>query len=192
MKVGILGGSFNPIHIGHAILANYITQYTDIEQLWLMVSPQNPLKSEMPQSYDVHRLAMAELVASKCENVITSGFEFTLPKPSYTVDTLKALREKFPQHEFVLVIGADNWQNFDKWKDWQEILDKHNVMVYPRMGYEIVISEDLCERVIKIDSPIIEISSTYIREQLENGKNMSFFLPKDVYCYIIKNDLYKK
>ena len=192
MKVGILGGSFNPIHIGHAILANYITQYTDIEQLWLMVSPQNPLKSEMPQSYDVHRLAMAELVASKCENVITSGFEFTLPKPSYTVDTLKALREKFPQHEFVLVIGADNWQNFDKWKDWQEILYKHNVMVYPRMGYEIVISEDLCERVIKIDSPIIEISSTYIREHLENGKNMSFFLPKDVYCYIIKNDLYKK
>ena len=116
MKIGVLGGSFNPIHIGHAILANYITQCTDIEQLWLMVSPQNPLKSELPQSYDVHRLAMTELVASKCDNVITSGFEFTLPKPSYTVDTLKALREKFPQHEFVLVIGADNWQNFEKWK----------------------------------------------------------------------------
>ena len=170
MKIGVLGGSFNPIHIGHAILANYITQCTDIEQLWLMVSPQNPLKSELPQSYDVHRLAMTELVASKCDNVITSGFEFTLPKPSYTVDTLKALREKFPQHEFVLVIGADNWQNFEKWKDWQEILDKHNILVYPRMGSEIVIPDDLCNKVEKLDSPIIEISSTHIREQLKRLK----------------------
>ena len=191
MKIGVLGGSFNPIHIGHAILANYITQCTDIEQLWLMVSPQNPLKSELPQSYDVHRLAMTELVASKRDNVITSGFEFTLPKPSYTVDTLKALREKFPQHEFVLVIGADNWQNFEKWKDWQEILDKHNILVYPRMGSEIVIPDDLCNKVEKLDSPIIEISSTYIREQLKKGKNMNFFLPKDVYRYILENNLYR-
>lgn len=191
MKIGVLGGSFNPIHIGHAILANYITQCTDIEQLWLMVSPQNPLKSELPQSYDVHRLAMTELVASKCDNVITSGFEFTLPKPSYTVDTLKALREKFSQHEFVLVIGADNWQNFEKWKDWQEILDKHNILVYPRMGSEIVIPDDLCNKVEKLDSPIIEISSTYIREQLKKGKNMNFFLPKDVYRYILENNLYR-
>ena len=191
MKIGVLGGSFNPIHIGHAILANYITQCTDIEQLWLMVSPQNPLKSELPQSYDVHRLAMTELVASKCDNVITSGFEFTLPKPSYTVDTLKALREKFPQHEFVLVIGADNWQNFEKWKDWQEILDKHNILVYPRMGSEIVIPDDLCNKVEKLDSPIIEILSTYIREQLKKGKNMNFFLPKDVYRYILENNLYR-
>jgi nicotinate-nucleotide adenylyltransferase len=191
MKIGVLGGSFNPIHIGHAILANYITQCTDIKQLWLMVSPQNPLKSELPQSYDVHRLAMTELVASKCDNVITSGFEFTLPKPSYTVDTLKALREKFPLHEFVLVIGADNWQNFEKWKDWQEILDKHNILVYPRMGSEIVIPDDLCNKVEKLDSPIIEISSTYIREQLKKGKNMNFFLPKDVYRYILENNLYR-
>ena len=191
MKIGVLGGSFNPIHIGHAILANYITQCTDIEQLWLMVSPQNPLKSELPQSYDVHRLAMTELVASKCDNVITSGFEFTLPKPSYTVDTLKALREKFPLHEFVLVIGADNWQNFEKWKDWQEILDKHNILVYPRMGSEIVIPDGLCNKVEKLDSPIIEISSTYIREQLKKGKNMNFFLPKDVYRYILENNLYR-
>ena len=191
MKIGVLGGSFNPIHIGHAILANYITQCTDIEQLWLMVSPQNPLKSELPQSYDVHRLAMTELVASKCDNVITSGFEFTLPKPSYTVDTLKALREKFPLHEFVLVIGADNWQNFEKWKDWQEILDKHNILVYPRMGSEIVIPDDLCNKVEKLDSPIIEISSTYIREQLKKGKNLNFFLPKDVYRYILENNLYR-
>ncbi len=191
MKIGILGGSFNPIHIGHAILANYITQNTDIEQLWLMVSPQNPLKSELPQSYDVHRLAMTELVASKCENVITSGFEFSLPKPSYTVDTLKALRDKFPQHEFVLIIGADNWQHFDKWRNWQEILKMHNIMVYPRMGYEIKIPDELNEKVKRLDSPIIEISSTYIREQLKNGMNMNFFLSQDVYRYILEKKLYR-
>ena len=191
MKIGILGGSFNPIHIGHAILANYITQYTDIEQLWLMVSPQNPLKSQLPQSYDVHRLAMTELVAKKCDNVITSGFEFSMPKPSYTVDTLTALRSKFPQHEFVLIIGADNWSNFDKWKDAETIIAHHNIMVYPRLGFEIEIPEELKDKVTKLDSPIIEISSTYIREQLKNNRNMNFFLPQDVYRYILENNLYK-
>ena len=190
MKIGILGGSFNPIHTGHAILANYITQNTDIEQLWLMVSPQNPLKSDMSVSYDVHRLTMTELVASKCDNVITSGFEFTLPKPSYTIDTLNALKQKFPQHEFVLIIGADNWSNFKKWKDYNKIIDNHEIMVYPRIGYEIIIPNELKHRVTKLDSPIVEISSTYIREQLKHQRNMSFYLPQDVYRYILENKLY--
>lgn len=190
MKIGILGGSFNPIHIGHAILANYITQYTDIEQLWLMVSPQNPLKDTLSSSYDVHRLAMAELVASKCDNVITSGLEFTLPKPSYTINTLGVLAEKFPQHEFVLIIGADNWQNFDKWKDSEKILENHDIMVYPRMGYEIQIPKELKNKVTRLDSPIVEVSSTFIREQLKCNRNMNFYLPQDVYLYILKNGLY--
>lgn len=190
MKIGILGGSFNPIHIGHAILANYITQYTDIEQLWLMVSPQNPLKSEISDSYDVHRLAMAELVASKCENVITSGFEFTLPKPSYTISTLEALTKKFPQHEFVLIIGADNWQYFNKWKDSDLILKNHDIYVYPRKGYEINIPDDLKDKVYSLDSPIVEVSSTFVREQLKDNRNMNFYLPQDVYKYILKNRLY--
>lgn len=190
MKIGILGGSFNPIHIGHAILANYITQYTDIEQLWLMVSPQNPLKSKISDSYDVHRLAMAELVASKCENVITSGFEFTLPKPSYTISTLEALTKKFPQHEFVLIIGADNWQYFNKWKDSDLILKNHDIYVYPRKGYEINIPDDLKDKVYSLDSPIVEVSSTFIREQLKDNRNMNFYLPQDVYKYILKNRLY--
>lgn len=190
MKIGILGGSFNPIHIGHAILANYITQYTDIEQLWLMVSPQNPLKSKISDSYDVHRLAMAELVASKCENVITSGFEFTQPKPSYTISTLEALTKKFPQHEFVLIIGADNWQYFNKWKDSDLILKNHDIYVYPRKGYEINIPDDLKDKVYSLDSPIVEVSSTFIREQLKDNRNMNFYLPQDVYKYILKNRLY--
>lgn len=190
MKIGILGGSFNPIHIGHAILANYITQYTDIEQLWLMVSPQNPLKTNLPECYDVHRLAMAELVASKCDNVITSGLEFTLPKPSYTVNTLEVLSEKFPQHEFVLIIGADNWRNFTCWKQYDKILSEYSVMVYPRLGYDIIIPEELKERVTKLDSPIVEISSTYIRKQLKANRNMNYYLPQDVYRYILEKGLY--
>lgn len=190
MKIGILGGSFNPIHTGHAILANYITQNTDIEQLWLMVSPQNPLKSDMLPAYDVHRLTMVELVASKCENVITSGFEFTLPRPSYTIDTLSVLKTKFPQHEFVLIIGADNWSCFDKWKGYKYILENHEIMVYPRNGYNIAIPSELACKVKVLTSPIIEISSTYIREQLKLQRNVNFYLPQDVYRYILENKLY--
>lgn len=190
MKIGILGGTFNPIHIGHAILANYITQYTDIEQLWLMVSPQNPLKDNQSSEYDIHRLAMTELVASKCDNVMTSGLEFTLPRPSYTVNTLNVLADKFPEHEFTLIIGADNWQNFDKWKDSDFILKNHRIMVYPRKGYKIVIPEGLKNRVFRLDSPIIEVSSTFIREQLKNNRNMNFYLPQDVYKYILERRLY--
>lgn len=190
MKIGILGGSFNPIHIGHAILANYITQYTDIEQVWLMVSPQNPLKDLQSSNYDVHRLAMTELVASKCDNVITSGLEFTLPRPSYTIDTLNILTEKFPQHDFTLIIGADNWYNFDKWKDSDVIINNHNIMIYPRKGYEIIIPDQQKSKVTKLNSPIIDVSSTFIREQLKAGKNMNFYLPQDVYKYILENRLY--
>lgn len=191
MKIGILGGSFNPIHTGHAILANYITQHTDIEQLWLMVSPQNPLKDNLAQSYDVHRLAMAELVARKCDNVITSGFEFTLPRPSYTIETLRALKEKFPQHEFVLIIGADNWNVFNRWKNHDEILKSHKIMIYPRQGFDIDIPVELAGSVTKLSSPIIELSSTYIREQLKNNMNMNFYLPQDVYKYILEHKLYR-
>ena len=191
MKIGILGGSFNPIHTGHAILANYITQHTDIEQLWLMVSPQNPLKDNLAQSYDVLRLAMAELVARKCDNVITSGFEFTLPRPSYTIDTLRALKEKFPQHEFVLIIGADNWNVFNRWKNHDEILKSHKIMIYPRQGFDIDIPVELAGSVTKLSSPIIELSSTYIREQLKNSMNMNFYLPQDVYKYILEHKLYR-
>ena len=161
--------------------------------MWIGLNepPKIPLKSQLPQSYDVHRLAMTELVAKKCDNVITSGFEFSMPKPSYTVDTLAALRNKFPQHEFVLIIGADNWSNFDKWKDAETIIAHHNIMVYPRLGFEIEIPEELKDKVTKLDSPIIEISSTYIREQLKNNRNMNFFLSQDVYRYILENNLYK-
>ena len=190
MRIGILGGSFDPIHIGHAILANYGTQFGDIDTLWLMVSPQNPLKNEISSEYDGHRLRMAQLVAEKCDNVSVSGLEFTLPKPSYTVNTLKILSEKFSIDEFVLIIGADNWANFSKWKDYEQILNNYDILVFPRKGYEIIIPEKYSKRVKKLNAPLIEISSTFIRQQLKDMRNMNFFLPQDVYRYILEHKLY--
>ena len=117
MNIAIFGGTFNPIHIGHAILTNYIIENTGIDSVWLMVARQNPLKEGYDKSYDIHRLRMTEMVSSRLQGVITSGFEFSLPYPSYTINTLDALAGKFPEHHFSIVIGADNWAVFDKWKD---------------------------------------------------------------------------
>ena len=190
MKIGIFGGSFNPIHIGHAILANYISQNAGLDQLWLMVTPQNPLKEDSDHRYDAHRIRMVQMVASRCENVSTSGFEFTMPQPNYTINTLDALAKKFPDDHFVIIIGGDNWAVFDKWKDYQRIIDEYGVIVYPRRGYTNNVPDEYKEKVKMIDAPLIEISSSYIREQLHEMRNMNFYLPQDVYRYILENHLY--
>lgn len=189
-RIGIFGGSFNPIHVGHAIIASYIIDNSDLDLLWLMVSPQNPLKASSSLASDYHRLRMTELVTRRLENVVTSAFEFDLPKPSYTIDTLNALQAKFPGDEFYLVIGADNWCLFDKWKSGDEILSKYHVLIYPRRGYEIVVPEQWAHRVAVIDAPLIEISSTQVRERLAKLKSVSFYLPEAVEEYVIKNRLY--
>ena len=134
---------------------------------------------------------MAELVSRKLDNVETSGFEFSLPRPSYTIDTLNALQEKFPDDEFVLVIGADNWVAFNRWARYQEILDKYQVLVYPREGYKVEIPEDLHGKVNLVEAPIVEVSSTAIREGVKEGKNMSFYMPDDVYRYVLQQKLYQ-
>ncbi|MGN1246130.1 MAG: nicotinate (nicotinamide) nucleotide adenylyltransferase [Muribaculaceae bacterium] len=190
MNIAVFGGTFNPIHIGHAILTNYIVENTHIDSVWLMVARQNPLKEGYDKSYDIHRLRMTEMVSSRLQGVITSGFEFSLPYPSYTINTLDALAEKFPEHHFSIVIGADNWAMFGKWKDWERIIAEYGVMVYPRRGYDIVIPEEYAGQVMAIDAPMIEVSSTYIRESIAHGKDMTFFLPHDVYHYIKRNGLY--
>lgn len=191
MKIGILGGSFNPVHIGHAMVANYITQYTDIDQVWLMVSPQNPLKTDYRDISDEDRIRMVDMVASKCTNVITSGFEFTLPKPSYTINTLDSLAAKFPQHEFCIIIGSDNWAAFDKWKDFRRIIQDYGVIVYPRKGYLSGLPE-IEGNVKMINAPLVEVSSTFIREGLRENRNMNFFLPENVYEFIKSHYLYKQ
>ena len=192
MKIGIFGGSFNPIHSGHAIIAHHIITSGAVDRLWLMVSPVNPLKADHErQVADTDRLRMAEMVTRPLENVETSAFEFTMPKPSYTIDTLNALQAKFPDDEFYLVTGADNWVIFDRWRNSEEILAKYHLLVYPRLGYEVVIPEELRDRVTLVDAPIIELSSTAVRERLAQGLSARYYVPDEVLSYIERKGLYR-
>ena len=193
MKIGIFGGSFNPIHSGHAIIAHHIISSGAVDRLWFMVSPVNPLKvGHVQQVADTDRLRMAEMVTRPLENVETSAFEFTMPKPSYTIDTLNALQAKFPDDEFYLVTGADNWVIFDRWRNSKEILAKYHLLVYPRLGYDVVIPDDLRDRVTLVDAPIIELSSTEVRERLAQGLSVRYYVPDEVLGYIERNKLYTR
>ena len=157
MRIGIFGGSFDPIHIGHAIIAHHIITSGAVDRLWLMVSPVNPLKAGNERHVtDADRLRMVEMVTRTLDGVETSAFEFSMPLPSYTIDTLNALQEKFPDDEFYLVIGADNWAVFDRWRNNEEILAKYHIIIYPRLGYDVTIPDELKNRVELVDAPIIE------------------------------------
>ena len=192
MKIGIFGGSFNPIHSGHAIIAHHIITSGAVDRLWLMVSPVNPLKADHErQVADTDRLRMAEMVTRPLENVETSAFEFTMPKPSYTIDTLNALQAKFPDDELYLVIGADNWTVFDRWRNSEEILAKYHVLIYPRLGHDVVIPEALRDRVTLVNAPIIELSSTTVRERLANRLSVRYYVPDEVLGYIERKGLYR-
>ena len=192
MKIGIFGGSFNPIHSGHAIIAHHIISSGAVDRLWLMVSPVNPLKVGLEQQVaDTDRLRMVEMVTRPLENVETSAFEFTMPKPSYTIDTLNALQAKFPDDEFYLVTGADNWVIFERWRNSEEILAKYHLLVYPRLGYDVVIPEELRDRVTLVDAPIIELSSTAVRERLAQGLSARYYVPDEVLSYIERKGLYR-
>lgn len=192
MKIGIFGGSFDPIHCGHAIIAHHIISSGAVDRLWLMVSPVNPLKVGLEQQVaDTDRLRMVEMVTRPLENVETSAFEFTMPKPSYTIDTLNALQAKFPDDEFYLVTGADNWVIFNRWRNSEEILAKYHLLVYPRLGYDVVIPEELRDRVTLVDAPIIELSSTAVRERLAQGLSARYYVPDEVLSYIERKGLYR-
>ena len=191
MRIGIFGGSFDPIHIGHAIIAQHIISCGAVDRLWFMVSPVNPLKvGKMRQVADTDRLRMVEMVSHPMDGVETSAFEFTMPRPSYTIDTLNALQAKFPDDDFYLVIGGDNWEVFSKWRNSDEILAKYHLLVYPRLGYQVNIPDELKERVILFDAPIIELSSTEIRERLAKGQSVRYYVPDEVLGYIERHDLY--
>lgn len=191
MNIGIFSGSFNPIHIGHIILANYIVEFTDIDEVWMLVSPQNPLKDDKGLADENDRYQMVETALRAYPKLKASKFEFSMPKPSYTIDTLKALKQTYPQHTFSLIIGADNWSVFDSWKDYNSILENYVVKIYPRLSSRITISSKLKGKVETLDSPVIDISSTFIREGIASDKNMKAFLPEGVYEYIVEKDLYK-
>lgn len=189
-KIGIFGGTFNPIHIGHAIIASHVMQHCGLDQLLLMVSPLNPFKATQGEQNDLHRLRMAEMVSRRIDGVETSAFEFQLPRPSYTIDTLHALQEKMPNADLYLLIGADNWAAWSRWQGHDEIVHRYHVLIYPRRGYEVNIPAEQSGHVKPIDAPVIEVSSHTLRDEIKLLHNMSFYMPHDVYEYILKNKLY--
>lgn len=180
MKIGIYSGSFNPIHIGHLALANYICEFEGIDEVWFMVSPQNPFKEKGELLDDELRYQLVQESIAGYPRFKASRFEFQLPQPSYTIHTLRELSRSYPQHQFQLIIGADNWEVFPKWRESEQLLKEYEVMVYPRKGHEIN-PTTLPKGVRRVDSPIMEISSTFIRQAMRDGKDVRFFLPANVY-----------
>jgi len=188
-KIGIFGGSFNPIHIGHLALANFLCEYGETDEVWFLVSPHNPLKPHDNLLEDNIRLEMVEKAIAGYPKFKVSDFEFHLSRPSYMIHTLDRLKESFPDYEFMLIIGADNWNIFPHWKDADRIIRENKILIYPRKDFEIK-QEDLPENVRLINTPLLEISSTFIRENLEKGKNLRYFIPEPAYEMIKKLHLY--
>lgn len=190
MNIGIFSGSFNPIHMGHLMLATYLAEYEGFDEVWLVVSPHNPLRRRALPEEDIHRCEMVRLALRNATKVRYNDIEFSLPQPSYTIATLDALRERYPEHAFTLVIGADNWQIFDRWRDYRRIIDEYGVCIYPRRGYDVDV-QSLPLQVRYAGAPLIELSSTWIRQGIADGRNMAAFLPAGVYDYICRNHLYQ-
>ena len=190
-QVGIFSGSFNPIHVGHMILANYMQQFTYLDEVWIVVTPQNPLKKLSELLNDDLRLAMTKLATDNYDNLKVCDIEFKMPIPSYTIDTLHQLSSQYTDCEFTLIIGGDNWENFHKWKDYQNILKKYKIIIYPRLGDNIEIEERYKDTVMLVRAPIVEVSSTFIRNSLHEGKEVRAFVPEKVYEFIVENNLYK-
>lgn len=190
MKIGLFFGSFNPIHVGHLIIANYMANHTTLDQVWLIVSPHNPLKKkgDLINMYD--RLEMARLATENADNIRVSDVEFKLPQPSYTIDTLTHLKEKYPEHQFTLIMGSDNLASLHKWKNHELLLRDYKIAVYPRPGYEnLELSSH--PSVAVTETPLMEISSTFIRKSIQAGKNVMYFVPDNVLAFIEGKNLYR-
>lgn len=179
MKVGIYGGSFNPIHNGHIALAEAFLRQAELDEVWFMVSPQNPLKANTSLLDDKIRFKMVQKVLKHKRNLIACDYEFHLPKPSYTWDTLQRLSNDFPQHQFTLLIGSDNWTAFDRWYHHEKILQNYKIVIYPRLGDEIDKNE-LPNSVSLLNAEFINISSTEIRERIANGKSIDHLVPAEI------------
>jgi nicotinate-nucleotide adenylyltransferase len=189
-KTGLFFGSFNPIHLGHLMIANYMYEYSDIEELWFVVSPHNPLKERTSLLSDHHRLEMVNLAIGDDNRFRSCDIEFRLAKPSYTIDTLTYLHEKFPGREFVLISGTDIFPTFHKWKNWEMLLEFYKLYVYPRPGTQ---DHELTRHlsVKMFSAPLVEISSSFIRQAIGEGRNVSHFVPEKVWKYLKEMHFYE-
>ncbi len=191
MHIGLFFGSFNPVHIGHMVLANYMLSFTDLQQVWLVVSPHNPLKNKSQLLNQNDRLHLVNLAIDDHTKIRSSAIEFNLPQPSYTINTLTHLREKYPQYSFSLIMGQDNLQSFAKWKNYEEILKRYHIYVYPRPN--ATPSEfDEHPHVHLTDAPLMEISSTCIRNAIKEKKDVRFFMPEKVWREVDELQYYRK
>ena len=188
-KTGIFGGSFNPIHIGHLALANYLCEFAGLDEVWFLVSPQNPLKKREDLLDDQSRLELARLAINGYDKFRVSDFEFGLPRPSYTVNTLRELKKTYPNREFHLIIGSDNWKVFNLWSEPQRLIAENKLIIYPRPGVNIN-AKELPPQVRMAKAPLLDVSSTFIRESLRKGKDIRFFLPDAVYKRIKQENWY--
>lgn len=191
MKVGLFFGSFNPVHIGHMALANYLLEFTDLERIWFVVSPHNPLKEKKTLLADHHRLELVRLAIGDHSKMKASNIEFKLPQPSYTTNTLAHLSEKYPQHAFSLIMGSDNLESLHKWKNYEVILQHYSILVYPRPGHDG--GKFKAHPSVKMtEAPLMEISSTFLREGIRNKKDLRFFFPEATWNYLREMNFYKK
>jgi nicotinate-nucleotide adenylyltransferase len=191
MQIGLYFGSFNPIHHGHLIIANFILQHSELDQIWFVVSPQNPLKPSGSLLNEYHRLHLVRLAVDGENSLRASDIEFKLPKPSYTADTLAYLTEKYPDHEFALVMGGDSFENLPKWKNYTHILKNYPVYVYKRPGHEAIPDYPAAKRIVVIDAPLLPISATHIRKSVKEGRSIRYLVPDPVKEEIERNGYYR-
>ena len=189
-KVGIYSGSFNPIHHGHVMLANYLVEFSDLDELWFVVTPQNPLKKKEDLLDDDERLKMVQLAIGDDPRIRVSDIEMHLPTPSYTINTLTALGEQYPDCEFVFICGMDSLQNLKNWREYQKILDNYELLVFPREGYD---GGELVNypSVTVLKTPILEISSTFIRQCVKEGRDVRHFMPEKAFIYMKERGFYE-
>lgn len=190
MHIGLYFGSFNPIHTGHLIVANHVIQYTEIDKIWFVVSPHNPLKDSHSLLNEYDRLHLVNLAIEDNPKFRGSNVEFQLPKPSYTIDTLTYLTEKFPLERFSVIMGADSFQNMHRWKNFEQLVQRYEFVVYNRPGFDI--EDTFGAKITKLEAPLLQISSTYIRRQIKDKKSIKYIVPPAVEQYIIDNRYYAK
>jgi nicotinate-nucleotide adenylyltransferase len=192
MKVGLFFGTFNPIHIGHMIIANYIVEFSDLDEVWFVITPQSPFKQKLSMLSNHHRLSIANIAVENYPKLKTSDIEFNLPQPNYTINTLAYIEEKYPEKQFCLIMGEDNLKGFHKWKNYETILQNYELYVYPRISKEQTESRfSNHKKVHKVNAPIVQISSTFIRKAIKEKKDISTMLPASVWNYIDEMNFYK-